>query len=183
MAAFGSSRAERPDVAGSCGTRVEVWSWFAGGNICGRPRERAGNERKRRGFRIAIRYGDSLRMWPSGRISRGAPAHRVDDAPGSSLRGSRRTVRAVQLDASTFEGRSHSTVGSRTDGNIGDVNGSGGHPGDGSLPRSREPMARRRPLEVRVTLRSHGVRFGGSQGSSSWGLIWVSRYGQGSFGT
>jgi hypothetical protein len=31
--------------------------------------------------------------------------------------------------------------------------------------------------------RSHGARFGGSQGVISWGLIWVSRYGQRSFGT
>ena len=61
MMTLGSSCAGRPEVVGSCGSRVEVWRQFAGGNTCEHPRELAGNERKRRGFGMTIRSEDSLR--------------------------------------------------------------------------------------------------------------------------
>jgi hypothetical protein len=74
MVTLGSSRFGRPEVAGSYGTRVEVWRQFTGGNVCEHPRELTGNERKRLGLGMMIRSGDSLRTWPSGRVRRGAPS-------------------------------------------------------------------------------------------------------------
>jgi hypothetical protein len=55
------------------------------------------------------------------------------------------------------------------------VNGSGGHPSDGSFPRSREPVTRPGPLGVRVTLGSTAPAPAGAKGPYSRGLTWVSR--------
>lgn len=134
-------------------------------------------------MRWAVRFGDPFRR-DLGRAPRGAPTHRADDAPGSSLRGSWRNVRAVQPDSSTCKGHTHLTVGRRAGGNISDTNGSGGHPGHGSLPRSRGSMTRREPSGSNRVSAPQVFRFGGNtEARLSWRLIRVSRYGPRSFGT